>query len=127
MPEQNKNVISKYQGEANFDKEYAKLAKKITDVAKHMIGGVGPNDPEYWGLKEVLSPEHVKICNRMKLRKFYTFEELVPMNKDFAPARLKELLEEMSVIGIIEYDYGDNYSHTAPIPNAPHAGTIGHP
>ena len=40
MPEQNKNVISKYQGEANFDKEYAKLAKKITDVAKHMIGGV---------------------------------------------------------------------------------------
>ncbi len=119
MPEQNKNVISKYQGEANYDKEYAKLAKKITDVAKHMIGGVKAEDPEYWGLKEVLSPEHVKICNRMKLRKFYTFEELVPMNKDFEPARLKELLDEMSVIGIIEYDYGDNYSHTAPIPNAP--------
>ena len=57
MPEQNKRIISRFQNEKDFDREYAKLAKKITDVAKHKIGGITANDPEYWGLKEVLTPE----------------------------------------------------------------------
>ena len=121
MGEQNEKIISKYQGEEGyeFEKEYKKLAKKITDVVVHKLGGVKTTDPEYWGLREVLKIEHVRILNKMKLRKFYVFEELMKMNKDIEPAELQKLLDEMSYIGFIEYDYGDNYGFEAPIEDAP--------
>ena len=104
MPEQckDKKVISKYQGEQNVDKCYVKLGKKITDVVVHKIAGFGSDAPEYWGLKEVLTPEMCELCSKMKLRKYYTFEELLKMHKGYEPTRLKELYEEMSNIGIIE-------------------------
>lgn len=119
MLKQNEKFISKYQGEANPDKRYLKLGRKITDVASHMIMGVTSNDPEYWGLKEVLTPEMCDIGNKMKLRKFYTFEELVKMNPEVEPTHLRELLEQMSVIGILEYDYGDNYDHDGELKDRP--------
>lgn len=36
------------------------LGKKITDVAGHMLGGVKAEDPEYWGLAEIIT-DFVKI------------------------------------------------------------------
>ncbi len=119
MPEQNKKIISKYQGEKDLDKAYAELGKKITDVVPHKLKGVTSNDPEYWGLKEVLTPEMVALGNKMKLRKYYTFEELMEMNKDMEPCDLQKLLDEMSIIGIIEYDYGDNYDHNGELKDKP--------
>lgn len=74
MPEQNDKIISKYQGEKNPDKRYLKLGKKITDVVPHRIMGITSEDPEYWGLREVLTPEMCDVANKMKLRKFYTLE-----------------------------------------------------
>ena len=67
MPEQSNKIYSKYQGEKDYDKELAKLCKKITDVVPHKLKGVTSNDPEYWGLKEVLTPPMVKVLNKMKL------------------------------------------------------------
>ena len=32
MPEQNKKIISKYQGDKNPDERYLKLGRKITDA-----------------------------------------------------------------------------------------------
>lgn len=119
MPEQNKKIISKYQGEKDLDKAYAELGKKITDVVPHKLKGVTSNDPEYWGLKEVLTPEMVALGNKMKLRKYYTFEELMEMNKDMEPCDLQKLLDEMSIVGIIEYDYGDNYDHNGELKDKP--------
>ena len=121
MSEQNEKIISKYQGEQGYEyeKEFKKLAKKITDVVVHKITGIKTTDPEYWGLREVLTIEMVRVLNKMKLRKFYTFEELVKMNKELNPVELQKLLDEMSVIGIVEYDYGDNYGYEAPIEDAP--------
>ena len=46
MPDQNKKIISKYQGDKNPDKRYLKLGRKITDVVAHKIGGVTSDDPE---------------------------------------------------------------------------------
>ncbi len=43
----------------------------------------------------------------MKLRKHYTFEQLLAMNKEYEAIDLQKLLDEMSYIGILEYDYGD--------------------
>ncbi len=111
MPEQNDKIISKYQGEANPDKRFLKLGRKITDVAAHKIFGITSNDPEYWGLREVLTPEMCDVANKMKLRKFYTLEQLIQMNPQLEPAELQALIEKMSYIGIVEYDYGDNYDH----------------
>ena len=119
MPEQSKKVISKYQGEKDYDKELAKLARKITDVVPHKLSGVKSTDPEYWGLKEVLTPEMVKILNKMKLRKFYTFEELLAMNPEYEPIAFQKVLDDMSIVGILEYDYGDHYNDDGPIKGAP--------
>ena len=121
MPEQNTLIKSKYEGEQGYeyDIEFRKLAKKITDVVPHKLGGVKTTDPEYWGLREVLTIEMVRIANKMKLRKFYSFEELMKMNREYEPAILQEWLDKMSVIGILEYDYGDNYAWDHPIEDAP--------
>lgn len=119
MPEQNTEIVSKYQGEKNPDKRYLKLGKKITDVVVHKIAGVTSNDPEYWGLREVLTPEMCDFANKMKLRKFYTFEQLLKMNKGMDAAHLQQLLDDMSYVGILEYDYNDCYTHDAPDLNKP--------
>mgnify|MGYP000576843926 CR=1 FL=1 len=98
MPDQNKKIISKYQGDKNPDKRYLKLGRKITDVVAHKIGGVTSDDPEYWGLREVLTPEMCDVANKMKLRKHYTFEQLLAMNKEYEAIDLQKLLDEMSYI-----------------------------
>ena len=119
MPEQvlKEDVVSKYQGEKNPDKAYLKFGKKITDVVVHKLKGVNSNDPEYWGLKEVVTPEMVEIGNKMKLRKFYTFEQLLKKNPKYKkdPLALQKVLDDMARVGIMEYDYSDRYSHDAPI------------
>ena len=121
MSEQNTKIISKYQGEQGYEyeKEYKKLAKKITDVVVHKLTGIKTTDPEYWGLREVLTIEMVRIANKMKLRKFYTFEQLMKMNPEYEPAVLQEWLDKMSVVGILEYDYGDNYAWDHPLEDKP--------
>ena len=123
MLQQNKSVKSKYQNEKDFQKNYAKLGKKITDVVVHKIGGVTADDPEYWGLREVLTPEMVDMCLKMKVRKHYTLDDLIKLHKGVDPKHIEEIYEQMSVIGIIEYDYGDNYTHNLkddhPIKDAP--------
>lgn len=118
MPKQNDKIISKYQGEKEVNKKYVKLGRKITDVVPHKLFGVKTEDPEYWGLREMLTPEMCDIANKMKLRKFYSFEELLKMNPEYDAAALQKILKEMSVIGIMEYDYGDLYDHDGPTGNA---------
>lgn len=119
MPEQFGSPRSIYQGEATRDEALARLARKITDVVGHKISGVTTDDPEYWGLKEVLTDEMVDLLNRMKLRQFYSFEEILDMAPGMEPVHLQQLLDEMSRIGILEYDYGDHYDDNGPIPDAP--------
>ena len=91
MPEQNKKIISKYQGDKNPDERYLKLGRKITDAMGHKISGVTSDDPEYWGLREVLTPEMCDIANKMKLRQHYTFEQLL---EEQDPAKLA-LLQQL--------------------------------
>ncbi|MDD5799145.1 MAG: 4Fe-4S binding protein, partial [Coriobacteriales bacterium] len=119
MPEQFDKPRSIYQNEAQRNKAVAKLGRKITDVVAHKITGISTDDAEYWGLKEVLTDEMVDLANRMKLRQFYDFDQMMKLAPQIEPAHLQELLDQMSVIGILEYDYGDNYSHDAPITDVP--------
>ncbi len=89
------------------------LGKKITDVAAHKLKGVQVSDPEYWGLAEIITEEMADVGLSMKLRTPYTFGELCKLNH-IAPEgeeRFQKLLDEMSYIGLLEYDYGYHYDH----------------
>ena len=99
------------------DKEPSKkiiaLGKKITDVAAHMIGGVKVEDPEYWGLAEIITEEMAEVGLAMKKRTPYTFAEMCRLNKidKAGEEKFQKLLDEMSDVGLLEYDYGYHYDH----------------
>lgn len=110
-----------HKGDANPSPAILKLGKKITDVAAHMIGGVTSNDPEYWGLAELIDEEMAEVCLTMKKRTPYTFSQLCEMNREkvnkIGEDGLQKILDELSEIGVLEYDYGYHYDHngrTAP-------------
>lgn len=98
------------------------LGKKITDVAGHKLFGVKAADPEYWGLAEILTEEMADVGLAMKVRVPYTFAEMCKLmkladNDEAGKEHLKKLLDEMSYVGLLEYDYGYHYDHngrTAP-------------
>lgn len=91
------------------------MAKKITDCLPHKLHGLTTDDPEYWGLACVVTDEMADIALKMKVRKHYTFEQLLKMNKGYTSTELQKILDEMSHIGILEYDYGDLYDKNGPI------------
>lgn len=99
------------------DKEPSKkiiaLGKKITDVAAHIIGGVKVEDPEYWGLAEIITEEMAEVGLAMKKRTPYTFPEMCKLCKidKAGEEKFQKLLDEMSYIGLLEYDYGYHYDH----------------
>lgn len=83
-----------------------KLGQKITD----RIGvKVTVNDPEYWGLASVVTDEMAEVALAMKVRKPATAEQIAKKcGKSLE--RTEELLQEMSVIGVIEYNW-ENADH----------------
>lgn len=119
MPEKFDTIKNKYEGEKNPSKKILKLGRKITDCMPHKIFGVKSTDPEYWGLREVVTDEMADIANKMKLRKFYTFDELLKMNPQYEAIDLQKVLDQMSTVGILEYDYGDNYDHNHELKDKP--------
>lgn len=119
MPEMSKAVIPPHMGDKAPSPKIIALGKKITDVAAHKLGKVTADDPEYWGLAEIVTEEMADVGLTMKVRHHYTFGELCKMNhitKD-KEEDFQKLLDEMSYIGLLEYDYGNHYDHngrTAP-------------
>ncbi len=98
-----------------------KLGRMITDVAGHMIGGVKVEDPEYWGLAEIITEDMAEVGLTMGKRQHHTFEELCKLNPDkvekLGKDGFQKLIDEMCYIGLLEYDYGYHYDHngrTAP-------------
>ena len=84
-------------------KEERKLILKLGQMITDRVGvKVTVEDPEYWGLAEVLTDEMAEVCLSMKVRKPMTLEQIARKSgKD--PERVQKLLDEMSVIGMIEY------------------------
>lgn len=113
MPLMSKTVIPPHMGDKNPSKKIIALGKKITDVAAHKLGKVSSSDPEYWGLAGIVSDEMADVALKMKLRTPYTFDELFKMN-DLSKEKLQSLLDQMSYIGLLEYDYGYHYDHNGP-------------
>lgn len=84
-----------------------KLGQKITD----RIGvKVTENDPEYWGLASVVTDEMAEVALAMKVRVPATAAEVAKKCKK-SVERTEELLEQMSVIGLIEYNRENEDHH----------------
>lgn len=102
-----------HKGDSNPNPKIIKLGKKITDVVAHKLKGITAQDPEYWGLAEIITEEMADVALTMKVRVPYTFAELCKMNHidSAGEAKFQKLLDDMSYVGLLEYDYGYHYDH----------------
>lgn len=77
------------------------LGQMITDRIGHKVT---VEDPEYWGLASVVTDEMAEVALKMKVRRPMTLAQLVKITgKEALP--LEKLLYEMSVIGLLEYNW----------------------
>lgn len=84
-----------------------KLGQKITDRIGHKVT---VDDPEYWGLAGVVTDEMAEVALAMKVRKPASAQEIA--KKCGKPVkRTEELLQEMSVIGLLEYNWENEDHH----------------
>ena len=72
------------------------------------------DDPEYWGLDGMMTDEMVDVALKMGVRKPKTIEQLMKLTK-MERQPLQKLLDDMSWLGIIEYNWenldGKNPAH----------------
>lgn len=91
-----------------------KLGKMITDRVPAKLGGVTGDDPEYWGLAGLVTDEMADVALKMGVRKPKTFAQLQKLT-GLEPSRLEQLLADMSLIGLLEYNWenldGKNPNH----------------
>lgn len=78
-----------------------KLGQKISDRIGHKVT---TEDPEYWGLAGVVTDEMAKVALKMKVRKPMTLPQMGKLTK-MPVEELEPLLEEMSYVGILEYNW----------------------
>ena len=117
MPEMSTVIKPPHMGDKQPSEKIIALGKMITDVAAHKLGKVTADDPEYWGLAEIITDEMADVALKMGVRHPLTFEEMKKLCPEYEPEKLQKLLDEMSYIGLLEYDYGYHYDHngrTAP-------------
>ena len=118
MPEMSNAFAPRFMGEEKPNEKILALGKKITDVAAHKLFGLTSNDPEYWGLRCLCTDEMADIALLMDVRKHYTLKQLEKLTKKKGE-EIEPIVEEMAKRGLLEFDYGDNYSHNGPILDAP--------
>ena len=88
-----------------------KLGKMVTDRIPQKLGirKITQDDPEYWGLAGVVTDEEAEIALKLGVRKPKTLPEIVKLTG--IPAKeLEPKLQEMSVKGILEYNW-ENPQH----------------
>ncbi len=83
-----------------------KLGRMITNRVPIVLGlqEITKEDPEYWGLDMLLTDEQAEVALKMGRRQPKTLDEIVKLtgkDKDL----VEKLLQEMSVMGIVEYNW----------------------
>ena len=92
----------------------AKLVAMITDRVPAKLKGVKGNDPEYWGLADLVTDEMADVALKMGVRKPKTIGQLMKLTK-LEREPLQKLLDQMAWVGLIEYNWenldGKNPNH----------------
>ncbi|MDO4401289.1 MAG: pyridine nucleotide-disulfide oxidoreductase, partial [Coriobacteriia bacterium] len=84
-------------------------AAKITDRLLHKTNY---DDPDYWGLASVMTEEEAELTRHMKVRVPMTLGQICAAS-GLTTWKAQELLDEMSVKGIVEYNW-ENLDGTNP-------------
>ena len=94
-----------------YRESIAKLGKKITDRIPQKLGlkKIEKTDPEYWGLAGVLTDEEAELALKLGVRKPKTLPQIVKLS-GMEEKKCEALLEQMSVKGILEYNW-ENEAH----------------
>ena len=82
------------------------LGQKITDRLGRKIN---ENDPEYWGLNEIVTDEMAEVALKMDVRKPVTLPELVKLTGKSADY-LEKIMMDMAIAGLSEYNW-ENPKH----------------
>ena len=78
-----------------------RLGQKLTDRIGHQVS---TKDPEYWGLSAFVTDDMARIANRMPKRRPMTLDQISKATGK-PKAELVPILQEMSVVGILEYNW----------------------
>ncbi len=99
------------QGDEPVRESIVKLGKMITDriPQKLCLKKITPQDPEYWGLAGVVTDEEAEIALKLGVRKPKTLPEIAKLT-GISEKELEPKLQEMSVKGILEYNW-ENPGH----------------
>lgn len=123
MPEMSKKYVPAHMHDANPNPKLLKFVRNVTDRLPGKLKGIKPEDPEYWGFAcifedEMTTEEREKSLDlllKMKVRQKYPYAEVKKMYGEDDPT-FEAVVGKLSVIGMLEYDYGDRYTKDGPIP-----------
>ena len=139
MPEMSTRFIPKHKGDRTPNPKLIKLVHHITDRIDGKLHGITTDDPEYWGFaclfEDEMDPATREASldllldmlpgNPFAVRKHHTHAQLVAMNgkKHYVAGteELHKLLDRLAYLGLLEYDYGDRYTHDGPMEGTGHA------
>lgn len=134
MPEISKKYIPAHKGDKNPNPKLMKFVTKVTDRIVNKVKGLTTDDPEYWGFACIFEDEmdaktreasldlllDVISSKFMKVREHRPYPLLVEWNhkKHYTETdeEFDQLLDKLSYLGMLEYDYGDKYTKDGPVP-----------
>ena len=126
MPEMSKKYIPAHMHDKDPNPKLLKLVRRITDRFDGKLKGVKVEDPEYWGFACIFEDEMTEserensldLLLEMKVRKKYPYSDMLAMcsKHGMNQKTADEIMDKLSVLGMMEYDYGDKYTKDGPIP-----------
>lgn len=126
MPEMSKKYIPAHMHDKNPNPKLLKFVRRVTDRFDGKLKGIKVADPEYWGFACIFEDEmteaerenSLNLLLEMKVRKKYPYSEILTICSKYGIDRktADEILDKLSVLGMLEYDYGDKYTKDGPIP-----------
>ncbi|MDE7296199.1 MAG: FAD-dependent oxidoreductase [Clostridia bacterium] len=123
MPEMSKKYVPAHMHDKNPNPKLLKFVRRVTDRLPGKVKGIKSEDPEYWGFACIFEDEmtaderenSLDLLLKMETRKKYQYAKLKKLSK-LDDATFDAIVDKLSFLGMLEYDYGDKYTKDGPIP-----------
>ncbi len=124
MPEMSNKYVPAHMHDKDPNPKLLKFVRRVTDRLPGKIHGIKTEDPEYWGFacifEDELTPDErensLDLLLKMETRKKYSYGVLKKMS-ELDDETFDAVVDKLSFLGMLEYDYGDKYTKDGPIPN----------